>query len=94
MASEAIKKAEEEALKAQAEIDAILARAGAKPAVAPPTPRGQVATVVDTRSDEEQEAARVEWFHHYLEVKDWDGAQSMAVSDADLAQIAAAKKRG
>lgn len=36
---------------------------------------------VDTRTDEEQERARLEWLMYYILSDDWDGAASMAVGE-------------
>ena len=59
-----------------------------RPTVLPPTPRGGQSGAVDTRSDAEQELARQEWFRYYCGARDWDGAESMAVTDADARTIA------
>ena len=96
LATDAIKKAEAGAEAAMAEINAAIERSknrDNKPKVQPFTPRG-VPDEADTRSDEEQEAARLEWLAFFMATKDWDGAATMAITEAEVKELERQRKSG
>ena len=96
LATDAIAKAEAEAAAVMAEIQAALDRSksrDAAPTVQPFTPRAG-ADNTDDRSDEEQEAARLEWLQYFMNVKDWAGAATMAITEKEVKELEAARKKG
>lgn len=88
---------------AQAEADALLKEIedamkrsqvrGSQPSQPPPTPRGGKVAEEDTRSDKEQEQARLEWLEYFMQSKDWEGAGTMVVTDEEKKAIEIGRAR-